>query len=77
MQINMSDASGVSGFYATGFEIFAQTLSESEITTSFEMGGGIAIHHGTRNGDPIWLMDNPMGKLYGIWVEEKDGHFAN
>jgi len=70
MKFNTTDASNTSGFFAVNFEAFAQTLDESVIEESFEMGGGVAIHHGTRNGSPVWLMDNPLGKLYGVWVEE-------
>jgi hypothetical protein len=70
MQINITDVSNTSGFYAVNFEDFAQTLEESKIEASYEMGGGVAIHYGTRNGSPVWLMDNPLGKLYGVWVEE-------
>ena len=72
MKINNTDASNTSGFYAVNFEDFAQALEESKIEESYEMGGGVAIHHGTRNGSSIWLMDNPCGGLcgYGIWVEE-------
>lgn len=70
MQVNTVNASDTSGFYAVNFETFAQTLEESKIEASYEMGGGVAIHHGTRNGSPVWLMDNPLGDLYGVWVEE-------
>ncbi|MBT8567655.1 hypothetical protein G6698_06530 [Polynucleobacter paneuropaeus] len=62
----------VSGFYAVNFEVFSQTLEESTIECSFDMGGGVEIKHGRRYGLPIWLMDNPAGKLYGIWVEYED-----
>lgn len=76
MQVNTTDANAASGFYATSFEVFAQTLEESIITRSVEMGGGVVIHHGTRDGDSVWLMDNPYGKFYGIWLEE-NGQLAN
>jgi hypothetical protein len=69
MIINTTDASAPSGFYAVKFDTYAETVAESSITYSIEMGA-VTIHHGTRNGQPIWLMDNPGGSLYGIWVEE-------
>jgi len=62
----------VSGFYAVDFEVFTQTLGESTIEDSFDMGGGVEIKHGRRYGLPIWLMDNPGGELYGIWVESEN-----
>lgn len=68
MNINTTNASTPSGFYAADFETFATTLDESEITFTIDMGG-VTLHHGTRNNSPVWLMDNPLGRLYGIWVE--------
>ena len=80
MQITMdertSDQNSPVGFHAVNFEVFCQTLEESKVTFSIDMGGGVAIHHGTRYGDPVWLMDNPSGNLYGIWVEENE-HLPN
>lgn len=57
-------------FHAANFEVFCQTMDESNITFSIDMGGGVVIHHGTRYGAPIWLMDNPLGELYGVWYDE-------
>lgn len=74
MQIDNTNADTVSGFYSVEFETFAQTLTESKITDTYEMGGGVTIHHGTRDGAPIWLMENPCGKLNGIWVEDDARH---
>ena len=70
MNINTANVNTPSGFYPVKFEAFAETLAESRITYSIDMGA-VTIHHGTRQGQPIWLMDNPMGKLYGIWVEDR------
>lgn len=75
MRVNLTEANSASGFYATNFEVFAQTLEESKISRSVDMGGGVVIHHGIRNGASVWLLDNPCGSLYGIWLEE-DGHLA-
>lgn len=71
MNINISDLNVPSGFYPVNFETFAQTLEESEVNYSIDMGC-VTIHHGTRNGSQVWLMDNPLGSLYGIWVEENE-----
>lgn len=71
MNEETSDQNSPVGFHAVKFEVFCQTLEESAVTYSIDMGG-VAIHYGTRYGSPIWLMDNPMGSLYGIWVEEND-----
>lgn len=57
-------------FHASNFEAFCQTMGESNISFSIDMGGGVVIHYGTRYGAPIWLMDNPLGELYGVWYDE-------
>ena len=69
MKINTTDVNSPSGFYAVDFETFADTLNESKITYTLDMGS-VTIHHGTREGSQIWLLDNPCGVLYGIWTEE-------
>lgn len=71
MIINTTDTNSPSGFYAVKFDAYADTLAESSITYSIDMGA-VTIHHGTRHGQPIWLMDNPGGSLYGIWVEDRN-----
>jgi hypothetical protein len=68
MQINTTDASAPSGFYAVNFDVFCATLAESKVSYSVDLGG-VTLHYGTRDSAPIWLMDNPAG-LYGVWVEE-------
>lgn len=74
MKIDMtgSDLNAPSGFSPVDFKIFTQTLEETEVTYSIGMGNGVTIHHGTREGAPIWLMENLSGHTYGnaIWVEE-------
>lgn len=56
--------------HAVNFDTFCQTMEESDVTFSIDMGGGVVIHLGTRYGAPIWLMDNPLGKLYGVWYDD-------
>lgn len=57
-------------FHAVNFDTFCQTMEESDMTFSIDMGGGVVIHHGTRYGAPICLMDNPLGDLYGVWYDD-------
>lgn len=71
MKIDTHDANAVSGFYAVPLETFAQSLSESHIEHSIDMGGGVTVHHGTRNGHPVWLIENALGVLYGVLVEDE------
>jgi hypothetical protein len=76
MNINTSDINSPSGFYPVKFETFAETLDESKISYSIDMGA-VTLHYGTRHGLPIWLMDNPLGTLYGIWVGDHDAEHAH
>lgn len=68
MKIANYDAANSSGFYIVNFDTFTDVVAESVIEDRFELGG-VAIYHGHRFGSSIWLLDNPLGKLYGIWVE--------
>lgn len=66
-----------SEFSAVSFATFAQIREDTEVIESYELGGGVAIRYGTRNGQSIWLMDNPMGKLYGVWNQSKNERSVN
>lgn len=68
MKINNIDAANSSGFYVVNFDTFTDVVTESEIEGRFDLGG-VSIYHGRRFGSSIWLLDNPIGQLYGIWVE--------
>lgn len=70
INLNPDDITSASGFYAVAFEVFSQALEESIIQHSIDMGAGVVIHYGDRYGMPIWLLDNPFGKLYGVWIED-------
>ncbi|HCY61429.1 MAG TPA: hypothetical protein DHV59_01015 [Oxalobacteraceae bacterium] len=56
-------------FYAITPEIVKQTIEESEILHTVEMGGGVTIHCGIRFGRPVWLMENPNG-LSAAWYDD-------
>lgn len=68
MHIDKTDANEVSGFYIVDFNAFAQTLGETHVAERMDLGT-FAVIRGTRNGAPIWMIDNPAGR-YPIWVEE-------
>ncbi len=69
MQINTEDTSNNSGFYIVGTPVFLETLKDSKITAVFDLGGDIKIHYGSRNFEPVWILENPNGKN-AIWIEE-------
>ncbi len=69
MQINTEDTSNNSGFYIVDTAVFLGTLEESKIIEVFDLGGGIKIHYGSRNREPVWILENPHGKK-AIWIEE-------
>ena len=73
MRVNLSsnNVNSLDGFYVATFDVFAQTLEESTIEHSIDMGSGVVIHHGKRHGLSVWLLDNPLGRLYGIWIEDE------
>lgn len=60
-------------FHAVGAEITQQTIEESQIEYSVDMGG-FTIHYATRNGAPIVIVEQHNQKanqLSGIWYDEK------
>lgn len=69
MQVNTKDTSNNSGFYLVDASVFIETLNESKIIEGFDLGGGIKIHYGIRNREPVWILENPHGKN-AVWIEE-------
>jgi hypothetical protein len=60
-------------FHAVDAAICKQTLAESAIEHSVDMGGGFAIHHGTRYGAPIVVVENSSqqpDQLSAVWYDE-------
>jgi hypothetical protein len=70
MKVDMENINSVSGFYVVDREVFTQTLDECNIQRSFELGGGLVVHLGSRCGTPIWLLNNPHGERNAIWVDD-------
>lgn len=69
MQVNTEDTSNNSGFYLVSDAVFSETLKESKILEIFDLGDGIRIHYGSRNCEPVWILENHHGKN-AIWIEE-------
>lgn len=44
-------------------ETTAQTLNESQIEQSWDLGNDVTVHIGYRNGIPIFVMENSSGEL--------------
>jgi hypothetical protein len=71
---NDLDLNDQAGFYVVNFEVFCQTMQETLLTDSIDLGG-ITIHRGKRQGHTIWMVDNPSGLHeyhYPIWVESNE-----
>lgn len=61
-----------SHFHAVSAEVVRQTVSESELTYSIDMGA-FTIHHGHRDGTPIIIAehhDQQASELSGIWFND-------
>lgn len=59
-------------FYALDAKTVKQTISESVIQTSIDMGA-FTIHHGTRDGQPIVIAehhDQKADELSAVWYSE-------
>ena len=59
-------------FYAVTADICNQTIAESKLDYSIDMGA-FTVHHGTRNGAPIVIAEHHSqtdGELSGVWFDD-------
>ncbi len=62
------------GFYLVDHKVFCQTMQETRVTETFELGA-IMVHRGVRQGRTVWIVDNPSGMHdyhYPVWVESNE-----
>ena len=62
----------VEHFHAVDAATCKQTLAESEIVNSIDMGG-FTLHHGARHGAPIVIAEHheqQADELSGIWYDD-------
>ena len=62
-------------FYCVDAETTKQTIAESKIFHSIDLGRGFTIHHGTRDGLPIVIFEcegQKPDELSGIWFDESN-----
>lgn len=60
-------------FYAVDSATCKQTIAESQLEYSIDMGS-MTVHHGTRYGSPIVIVehhDQQADELSGIWFDEE------
>jgi len=60
-------------FHAIDAATCQQTMAESVLDYSIRMGDTFTIHHGTRDGLPIIIVehhDQQPGELSGVWFQE-------
>jgi hypothetical protein len=64
---------GTDCFSYFGLEILKQTISESDLSLSCDIGNNITMQYGTRDGSPIWIMQNtdPEG-MSAAWYDTED-----
>ncbi|MHA4870069.1 hypothetical protein ACXZ1M_20475 [Duganella sp. PWIR1] len=59
-------------FHAVDTATLRQTLAESQLEYSIDMGG-FTVHHGTRYGAPIVIAENHgdvADALHGVWFDD-------
>lgn len=60
-------------FSCVNAETMQQTISESNLTYSIDLGRGFTVHHGTRDGAPIVIVEcegQKPDELSCIWFDE-------
>jgi hypothetical protein len=69
---HMSNAVASEHFYAVDTTICKQTMAESKLEYSIDMGA-FTVHHGTRSGVPIIIAehhDQKADELSAIWYDD-------
>ena len=59
--------------YCTDADATQQTIAESKLTSSIDLGRGFRVHHGTRDGLPIVVIecqDQKPDELSCVWFDE-------
>jgi hypothetical protein len=62
----------VENFHAVDADTLKQTMAESLLEYSIDMGG-FALHHGTRHGAPIVIAEHhnqQADELSGVWFDD-------
>jgi hypothetical protein len=60
-------------FHCTDAATTQQTITESKITHSIDLGRGFTVHHGIRDGLPIVIaecQDQMPDELSAVWFDE-------
>ena len=63
----------VASFHAVDADTMRQTLAESEMEYSIDIGRGITIHHGQREGAPIVVVQHhnqQPDELSAVWYDD-------
>lgn len=62
-------------FVAVGADVASQTINESMITDSCDLGGGLVFRVGTRDGAPIFVMQNDdAAGMCAVWYDGARPH---
>jgi len=62
-------------FVAVGADVAFQTINESSITDTCDLGGGIVFHVGTRYGAPIFVLQNAdAAGMCAVWYDSDRPH---
>lgn len=70
---------GLAQFHVVNVAVCRQTIAESKIDYSIDMGR-FTIHHGVRDGSPIIIAEHHNQKadeLSGVWYDDSHGGGCN
>jgi hypothetical protein len=69
----MSDIMDLENLAVVSNDIIEQTLAESIIDFETDLGNGVFLAHGTRDGAPIVILGNPGGEFGAVYYDTEGG----
>lgn len=69
----MSDIIDLENLVVVGNDIIEQTLAESTINFETDLGNGVFLAQGTRDGAPIMILGNPGGEFGAVYHDTEGG----
>lgn len=68
----MSDIMDIENLHVVGNDIIEQTLAESSIGYEIDLGGGVFLAHGMRDGERIVILGNPAGEFGAVYYDDSE-----
>ncbi len=68
----MSDIMDLENLHVVGNDIIEETLAESTIGYEIDLGNGVFLAHGLRDGERVVILANPNGEFGAVYYEDSE-----